>query len=104
MIQFTAKVTCEFECCWEEINFTLTPIYDGTTTILYGQMEEKGMGKTSVAGCSILSPTDTYNELTGLKIAFKNLVSTEFSGTAMKQIYSQFRQELFVKNLRPMEC
>lgn len=104
MIEFTARVTRRYGFYEEEIKFFLTPIYDGTTTVLYGQMEERNFGKTSVAGCAILSPMDTYNEITGLKVAFKNLVSSQFRGDIMKQIYSQFRHMLFTTPLRLMEC
>jgi len=94
MFEFTGKtVACGNRD--EKISFRLNLIRNETTTVLYGQMEDDFFGKTSVAGCSILSPEDTYNPVTGLKIAFKNLLSAQFYGAEFKQLYSQFRHFLY---------
>lgn len=79
-----------------KVKFNLTLVKDGTTTILYGQMDHPCFGKSSVSGCAILSPEDTYNEVTGIKTAFKNLLAgTLFSCKEEKQLYSYFRKLLY---------
>ena len=77
-------------------DFDLEIVRDVTTTLLYGQMDDQFLGKTSIAGCSMLSPEDTYNELTGLKIAFKNMAFKQFSELEARAIYSQFRKYLYL--------
>lgn len=81
----------------QEVRFDLSIVKDGTTTIIYGQMIEDYFGKTSVAGCAILSPEDTYNEVTGIKIAFKNLLrSSPLYEDEARQVYSYFRKILYM--------
>jgi len=80
-----------------KVKFDLTLVKDGTTTIIYGQMKEKYRGKTSVAGCAILSPEDTYNEVTGIKTAFKNMVNSApaLLEEEARQLYSYFRKLIY---------
>lgn len=95
-ISFIATYREEHSNKEQKVKFNLTLIKDGTTTVIYGQMEDDYYGKTSVSGCSILSPEDTYNEVTGIKIAFKNLLrSAPLWEEESKQVYAYFRKLLY---------
>jgi len=77
------------------VAFNVNVKIEGTTTIVYGQMICLVDGKISVAGCSILAPKDTYDELTGIKVAFRNMLSGYYEGNSkQKVIYGAFRKLL----------
>lgn len=97
-LKFLVKYYDEFKDKEQVVNFDLYAVTVGTTTALFGQMEEEYFGKTSVSGCSILSPEDTYNPQTGLKIAFKNMLKSQrikFLSSEITSIYSAFRKVMF---------